>query len=145
MQVEEGGSVSRRRFLRDAWRTVAFGASAVGALGVAAVLRHVSGRTVEVEVPAEVIDRARREGGASMGGAFVRVVEGQVQALGLRCTHLGCRLGRDPDGGFACPCHGSRFDADGAVLRGPAERPLARLPVRQDGTRWRVTIEGGDA
>ena len=47
-------------------------------------------------------------------------------ALSLVCTHLGCTVEARPDG-FACPCHGSRYDGQGQVLRGPAGRALRRL------------------
>lgn len=57
--------------------------------------------------------------------------EAGFSALSLTCTHLGCTLEQEKDG-FACPCHGSRFDADGHVLRGPAAKTLAALRVEQD-------------
>ncbi len=53
------------------------------------------------------------------------------------CTHLGCapkavQAARDehlPAGGFLCPCHDSRFDYAGRVLRGyPAGRNLSVPP-----------------
>ncbi len=46
-----------------------------------------------------------------------------LAALSTTCTHLGCIV-RLSDTGFACPCHGSRFDQDGQVTGGPAPRPL---------------------
>ena len=49
-------------------------------------------------------------------------------ALSLVCTHLGCTV-EQKDSGFACPCHGSHYDANGNVLRGPAQRPLRSLYV----------------
>ena len=48
------------------------------------------------------------------------------RAIDLVCTHLGCTV-RATDQGFACPCHGSRFDSAGRVLTGPAPRALRRL------------------
>ena len=49
-------------------------------------------------------------------------------ALSLVCTHLGCTVESQPEG-FSCPCHGSRFDPQGNVLRGPATKSLTPLRV----------------
>lgn len=52
---------------------------------------------------------------------------GTLHAVSLRCTHLGCLLRfNEAERSWDCPCHGSRFDVDGAVLEGPATTPLAR-------------------
>lgn len=38
-----------------------------------------------------------------------------------RCPHLGCALRKNHDENtWDCPCHGSRFDADGELLDNPA-------------------------
>jgi cytochrome b6-f complex iron-sulfur subunit len=54
-------------------------------------------------------------------------------ALSLVCTHLGCTLENGADG-FACPCHGSRFDTEGRVMHGPAVKPLPamRIEITED-------------
>lgn len=40
-----------------------------------------------------------------------------------RCPHLGCALRWNrAEHSWDCPCHGSRFAADGALLEGPAQR-----------------------
>jgi nitrite reductase/ring-hydroxylating ferredoxin subunit len=44
-------------------------------------------------------------------------------AISSVCTHLGCNVKRGGPG-FACPCHGSQYDENGQVVRGPAPKPL---------------------
>ena len=58
---------------------------------------------------------------------------GTVVAFSAICTHMGCTVA--PAGArFACPCHGSMYDAaTGAVLKGPAPQPLAKVAVHVDG------------
>ncbi len=51
-----------------------------------------------------------------------------VAAISTTCTHLGCIVGLS-ETGFACPCHGSRFDQDGNVTGGPAPAPLPWFKV----------------
>ncbi len=62
--------------------------------------------------------------GAGKVGVF-RDEDGGVHGVSLRCTHLGCLVRfNDAERSWDCPCHGSRFDIDGAVLAGPATKPL---------------------
>ena len=51
-----------------------------------------------------------------------------VYAISTTCTHLGCAVARTAEG-FACPCHGSKFNSAGRVVGGPAPRPLPWLEV----------------
>jgi cytochrome b6-f complex iron-sulfur subunit len=52
----------------------------------------------------------------------------RVAAISTTCTHLGCIVAPS-ETGFACPCHGSRFDQDGNVVGGPAPKQLAWYKV----------------
>jgi cytochrome b6-f complex iron-sulfur subunit len=54
-----------------------------------------------------------------------------VYAVSGRCTHLGCSVLKQPEG-FACPCHGARFDLEGRPVSGPAPRPLTWFRVSVD-------------
>lgn len=66
------------------------------------------------------------------------------------CTHLGCtvQLARDEHAKpgeqleFHCPCHGSKFRADGGNFAGPAPRPLDyyRLELAPDDGQLIVDI-----
>jgi Rieske Fe-S protein len=59
---------------------------------------------------------------------------GGFAAYSAVCPHLGCEV--TPRGnGLYCPCHGSRFDAHGVLLNGPAAASLRALRVEQVGGR----------
>lgn len=51
-------------------------------------------------------------------------------AMSRVCPHLGC-LVRMEETTFTCPCHGSKFSTDGAVVFGPADQPLKQVQVGQ--------------
>lgn len=59
--------------------------------------------------------------------AVYRDPSGELIKLSPVCTHLGCIVNwNEAESTWDCPCHGSRFHANGEVLSGPAETPLAR-------------------
>ncbi|MFF3215618.1 Rieske 2Fe-2S domain-containing protein [Streptomyces sp. NPDC002886] len=50
---------------------------------------------------------------------------GGLHAVSAVCTHLGCLVAfNNAERTWECPCHGSRFGIDGAILQGPALEPL---------------------
>ncbi|WP_344446515.1 Rieske (2Fe-2S) protein [Kitasatospora nipponensis] len=67
---------------------------------------------------------------------IVQPKAGQYCGLSSICTHAGCTVDPPKNGQLSCPCHGSKFDAaTGAVLTGPAVKPLPKYTVTKDGDR----------
>lgn len=55
---------------------------------------------------------------------------GTLHAFENICPHLACSVEwNDDEGVWDCPCHGSRFNVDGSVLRGPSIEPLPPLTI----------------
>ena len=94
------------------------------------------GQTVPIEVA--------RTSDIPVGGGLVasqvnlvvtQPVAGEFKAFSSVCPHVGCLLDKVANGTINCPCHGSTFRvSDGAVVTGPATRPLT--PVA-------ITVAGG--
>ena len=125
----------------DRRHTLALGAAALAAcagLGSyisAAFLRPLApdrrGRAIVVGYPEDIGD----DGVVVLGQA--RIVVGRTSdgffALSTVCPHLGCVVRwMAGEGRFHCPCHGSRFAPEGAVLNGPASRDLVSLTLGLD-------------
>ena len=74
---------------------------------------------------------------ASLGTICIGIVDGDVVAFVDRCAHREFPLSAGEileDGTVECPWHGARFDCrTGAVVRGPADRPIAAFEARVDG------------
>jgi glycine/D-amino acid oxidase-like deaminating enzyme/nitrite reductase/ring-hydroxylating ferredoxin subunit len=57
--------------------------------------------------------------------AVYRDHDGELHVTSARCTHKGCTVTwNNADGTWDCPCHGSVFERDGAVIHGPAREAL---------------------
>jgi nucleotide-binding universal stress UspA family protein/nitrite reductase/ring-hydroxylating ferredoxin subunit len=88
---------------------------------------------------AKTVDRTVDELAPGHGGvvqangrqvAVYKGEDGSLHAVSPRCTHMGCTVDwNDVDRTWDCPCHGSRYDVDGEVIRGPAGKPLPRETV----------------
>src|ERR671918_1561375 len=116
----------------------------VGNKGMSGVRRFLGSvpNKVAHEVPSDVlivktVDRSVDDLLAGHGGivlvdgkqlAVYRADDGSTFELSPRCTHMGCTVDwNDSARTWDCPCHGSRFAADGSVVRGPAAEPLERV------------------
>ena len=67
-------------------------------------------------------------------------------AISAVCTHLGCVVPWvRASNKFCCPCHGSQYDENGKVVRGPAplSLALAHTTIKEDGnvavSQWTET------
>lgn len=65
--------------------------------------------------------------------AVCRSPANELSVLSPVCPHLKCHVAWNAmAASWDCPCHGSRFDTDGAVIEGPALQPLERFEVGDD-------------
>ncbi len=72
---------------------------------------------------------------------LVRMDDGGLLALSLKCTHLGCAITWNEDSGeFDCPCHASSFNLQGDVVKPPAPRPLDIFPLHIEGGLIKVNL-----
>jgi Rieske Fe-S protein len=61
--------------------------------------------------------------------ACYRDADGKLHEMSASCPHLGCVVAwNSAERSWDCPCHGSRFDAKGQVLNGPALSDLPPAP-----------------
>lgn len=100
-----------------------------------AVARHFVGDRVRPRTHADSPDDVAPGTGAVVRHrgqrcAIYRDDSGQLHSVSAVCTHLGCIVAfNDAERTWDCPCHGSRFTPDGAVVNGPATKPLEPRPL----------------
>ncbi len=138
VRVVEDVGVTRRRFLLFAGAATAAGACSSASAPPAQVGDIQAGNVAQLPVGSLVV--------VGSSPACIGRDAGGVYAMTLTCTHAGCDMGVDgsvsPEG-IMCACHGSEFDANGNVVRGPARYPLDHFAVTVDG-EGNMTVHGDE-
>jgi len=63
--------------------------------------------------------------------ALYKDEKGKLHAVSPTCTHVKCTVNwNDAEKSWDCPCHGARYDSDGAVLTGPATKGLTPIELK---------------
>lgn len=60
-------------------------------------------------------------------GILIRKTNNEIHFYQAKCSHLGCQIEQITDGVMICPCHGSKYNLEGDVIKGPAKKKLDRL------------------
>lgn len=101
--------------------------------GGAIIAKDVLGNPIPAsQILAEPVGTRALVAGLAGEPTYLTIQKDGIDRIGIvdNCTHLGCTFpwnGTDQE--FQCPCHGSRYSADGSVLRGPAPLPLKLVNV----------------
>lgn len=127
-----GADVSRRDFLSE----VAFAALGIAGLGAAVVTYRYLSPNVLFE-PSTTFragnpDRYPVNSVTYLADQQVYIVRTKdgFYAVSAVCTHLGCITQWKPEADqIACPCHGSKFRADGTKIEGPAPISLPHFSI----------------
>jgi Rieske Fe-S protein len=127
------GKTKRREFLKNS--------AGLMALPLLWLASRMVLRNSEFTAPTSVSLKLPEQDGVYFHDDVILIREsGKVSALEARCTHLGCRIGGLRDEVLECPCHGSRYNLKGQVLKGPATGPLRKLSVAEESSGGMVTI-----
>lgn len=123
-------NLSRRDFLKLASAAIL---TASGLLGLGGLFRFLNTQTAPLPPDEFLLGPASNYPPGSRTllpdiPALLLHAQSGFLAISLICPHLGCTVESKPEG-FFCPCHGSRFDPQGTVTRGPANKPLRNLRV----------------
>jgi cytochrome b6-f complex iron-sulfur subunit len=133
----DGGDVargaSRREFLHYVWgASMALALAAGGSAAYVFALPRLRGLFARVPVHAlPAIGAAPLFLTIDSIRVWITQTETGIHVFDGRCTHSGCYFPWSGEANvFACPCHGSQFERDGAWYAGPAPRALDRYPVQ---------------
>jgi cytochrome b6-f complex iron-sulfur subunit len=132
----QASAVTRRDFLDLAWKSLL---ALSGLLGLGWMVRYFSYQPDPA--PPTVFDLGAVD--QLPTGSVITLTQAQAallptsdgfRAVSLVCPHLGCVV-EDRKDRFVCPCHGSQFNLDGSLKKGPATQSLrpVSLQISRDG------------
>ena len=137
---DDPNSWPRRRFLVTAGTVAAGSCLGLGCGSELDVLDHDLDVVVADRPELESINlTAMIDAGLRFSLAVTRTSDTDFLVTGTECNHESCAVERRGDA-WQCRCHGSLFDLDGTLRRGPATASLTTYDYQFDGTT--LTIRG---
>jgi Rieske Fe-S protein len=134
--------MERKEFLKAGCKICLLGAAGYiipSLSSCVALVSPVFDATVEdnkIKVPAKLFEQSLLQVIRPQGWYFdiaVQKKENNIySALLLQCTHQDNQL-TIASNGYSCSLHGSQFDKDGNILKGPAELSLKKFEVTESG------------
>ncbi|MBO9571773.1 MAG: FAD-dependent oxidoreductase, partial [Chitinophagaceae bacterium] len=99
------------------------------------VVKQFAGKLFDAEKLPELADLAPGEGRLvsyeKQKIALYKDDNGKLYAVNPVCTHLKCDVKWNvAEKSWDCPCHGARYDINGKVLTGPADRDLEQVELK---------------
>ena len=128
--MADPGPMNRRQFVGGALAVMACGGLASCAGPGAGELVFITGPVDVGTLAAYPVDGSY-DRFAKSNGFFILRAQGKLVAASVICTHRRCVVEKD-DSELVCPCHGSRFNATGTPVEGPAKRPLPRFAITRE-------------
>jgi len=138
--------MQRRDFLRSACQAcaaVALIPMATTLEGCASAAKTLAVKNGVLDVPLESLGNGNstvvRANGLANKLMISRRADGSFTALELVCPHKNGPI-KEKEGQLVCGWHGSAFDLEGKLLKGPSKSGLKTYPVEADGSMLRVKL-----
>ena len=132
LEVHRQGIATRRSFV--------VGTTAAAAAATLAACTNSGPKATEVDSGTKLADVNEIPVGSGklfLEGSIIvtQPEEGDFVGLSAVCTHQGCTVREVSGDMIYCGCHGSEFDLQGEVVKGPATEPLPekKIEIRDNG------------
>lgn len=97
---------------------------------------------IEVDLTASAFSDLAAVGGYAYKNDIIifRTSDTSYLALSKLCTHSQCTITYNhASGDLPCPCHGSKFNTSGGVIKGPAAESLKTYTVTKSGNILKIS------
>ncbi|MFP5040909.1 ubiquinol-cytochrome c reductase iron-sulfur subunit [Parasediminibacterium sp. JCM 36343] len=140
--------MERRNFIKTSCNICLLGAAGVSLLemagcGAAYPVFKTEVQNKQLQVPLSLFDTSTTQFIRPKGWYYDIAVEkkdGQYFALLLQCTHQDNQLTVNGSNSYQCSLHGSVFDKEGKVKKGPAEKALHQYKTRVENNQLIINV-----
>lgn len=131
---EQSIIISRKTFLKQfMW---------ILALPYLALIILMDRKVRKVSTPGKIsIPRPEADGITFYDRIILIKNKGRLHIFSNRCPHLGCKINKIENEKLVCPCHGSEFNFEGKLIKGPSRKGLEALSFQEDNVKNEIIVK----